>query len=265
MNLQLSYPNRQQVLVVGYPRSGNTHLARLLGDILNAPVTGAYNATPLAQEGLDRNGPYVVRQLHLRPLQCEVDGPALRTGWCFCENLWKDERIVQILRDPRDIAVSAFHYWERPSINDTLKSMISGLHPLKACGPWSKYIDAWIDVSERSPLHSITTAFYEDLINAPAEALTRVLTHLNIEGISHEDIERAIERQSFSAKRKQVELDGNERPYGSTIQLKHMRKGIIGDWRNHFTRLDCELAAANWQAQLQRFRYEPDVSWINSI
>jgi len=27
--------------------------------------------------------------------------------------------------------------------------------------------------------------------------------------------------------------DGDKRPYGKDIQLHHLRKGIVGDWRNH--------------------------------
>jgi hypothetical protein len=39
-----------------------------------------------------------------------------------------------------------------------------------------------------------------------------------------------------------METHGDDHPYGKTIQLKHLRKGIVGDWRNHFSESDIALA-----------------------
>ena len=44
--------------IVSYPRSGNTWLSRILGDLLDSPVTGIFDARPLAEEGLDRQGEF---------------------------------------------------------------------------------------------------------------------------------------------------------------------------------------------------------------
>lgn len=53
----------KDICVCGWPRSGNTLAARLLGEALNSPVTGWEAAVPLATEGLDRTGEYTIRQI----------------------------------------------------------------------------------------------------------------------------------------------------------------------------------------------------------
>lgn len=233
---RLSYPNRQQILVVGFPRSGNTVCSRMLGDLLNAPVTGAYNAKPLAEEGLGRTGSHVVRQLHLKPLPCpNYTGPALRSGWCFCTTLWTTECIVHIVRDPRDVAVSAQHYWQAPALRPVVEAMCEGGRPFGAVGIWQRFVNAWLntEIHNTSEEFRIFTIRFEDLITEPHITLSNIVKLFNLHPIN--DLNAVIKRNTFQATRERVTRDGNTRPYGRAIQLHHLRKGIAGDWVNHWT------------------------------
>ena len=256
----LSFQNRNQVLVCGVARSGNTWLARLLGDALNAPVTGAYAAVPLAQEGLDRDSVYVVRQLHLKPVIDDAAQCALVSGWQFAINQWTTEQIIHIIRDPRDVAISAYYYWQRPSVLNTIQAMIDGTLPFQGIGPWTSYIDAWLDIQlDRTYSDRINTTFYEDLLHNTKSVLKDLLYILKAP--RDIDLDAVIARQALSTKRTQVERDGDARPYGKAIQLHHLRKGIAGDWRNHFDRACIELAHTHWQPYLLQFNYERDDDW----
>jgi len=259
---QLSYPNREQVLIVGAPRSGNTYLARLMGELLDSPVTGVYNAVPLAQEGLERTGPYVVRQLHLRPLIIEDAQIALHAGYKFALNRWTTERVIHILRDPRDVAISAYHYWKRPSVLSTIHSMIDGALPFGGIGPWTAFVDRWekVYLSEQTE-HKIVWTSFEHLINYPNAELERIFYKLSLP--TSASIDAALSNQSLATKRAQIQRDGDSRPYGKAIQLTHLRKGIVGDWRNHFDAECKRVAHAAWQTHLLYYDYEKDSSWMN--
>lgn len=259
----LSFQDRKQVIIVGAPRSGNTWCARLLGDAFNAPVTGAYNATPLAQEGLDRDGDYVVRQLHLKPVIDISAERALVSGWQFAINKWTTEQIIHIIRDPRDVAVSAYYYWKRPSVLNTIQSMIDGTLPFQGIGPWTTYVDAWLDIQlDRNYGGRINTVFYEDLLHNTKSVLKDLLYILKAP--RDIDLDAVITRQALSTKRTQVEHDGDARPYGKAIQLHHLRKGIAGDWHNHFDHACVELAYTHWQPYLLQFNYERDDTWTTT-
>ena len=262
--MNLSYPNRQQILIAGYPRSGNTYVARLLGSILNAPVTGAYNAVPLAQEGLDRDGPYVVRQLHIKPSHNPNAPTALESGWQFSIPLWANERIIHVVRDPRDVCVSVHFYWKRDNLTETINAVALGQHPLVGLGSWPNYEQQWTDVENKLTalfFTNYTTIFYESLLDDPYETLSNTLENLYL-SIYPDAINTAIEEQSFAHKKAQIARDGDSRPYGKATQLTHMRKGIAGDWRNEFSHQDRILAHKHFQPWLEYYRYEDNSDWV---
>jgi hypothetical protein len=256
--VELSYPNRKQVLVAGYPRSGNTVTARMLGDALNSPVTGAYNSVPLATEGLNRPGKFVVRQLHLHATDCkDYKGPAVRSGWCFCTNLWTTERVVFVLRDPRDVAVSAKFYWKSPSLLNVIKAMTTGGSPFGAVGLWLPFVEKWL--SQDKPKQIIIVRF-ENLISKPKQEVARVLRHFDLDAVN--PLNEVMRRQRFNNKKRQLARDGNTRPYGKQTQLHHLRKGVSGDWVNHFDAECAEIAYRYWRDELVKLRYEHGYDWI---
>jgi len=246
----------KQILVTGFPRSGNTWLSRLLGDTLNSPVTGYMDAKPLCSEGQRRTGQYVVRQLHLRPMY-DYDCPDfLPSAYRANVPKWNEEKVVHIFRDPRDVAVSLMHYWDRPSVEDAVQVMIDGSNPVKVHGKWLVFVKEWLAVMEMPVVHTT----YELLKSNPLKAMRAVLDHLHI-SYREEMLEQAIERQAFDKKREHIKAHGADYNYGRSVQLKAMRKGITGDWRNHFTPKAAELAHQEWGEFLLAWGYETDKDW----
>lgn len=218
-----------EIIVVGYPRSGNTLLSWLLGDTLNCPVGGMYDAKPLATEGLNRPKKHHVYQLHLRP---EWDGDhkkAIPNALCLYVPLWSEDeyKICCAVRDPRDVVVSTKYYWQRPSIQDALDIVGQGLKPLRSHLAWSEGIRRWMKVG-------VPFVRYEDLLDDAAPIIRNLLQLWDID-YEEERLAGAIERQSFAKKKEQIEGDHRQRPYHKGIYRVHLRKGIAGDWRNHFT------------------------------
>ena len=247
--------SRTPIYVVGYPKSGNSYTSWLLGDILNSPIESVGSAMPLSAEGKGRTGDYVIHQMHMRVVHTG-ESLAIKSAYEFCPEKWKDERIVYIRRDPRDVAVSSMYYFQLPDLRAALRGMIDNEGPGVAFGDWRSFVDGWDSV--RPPIARIS---YEMLRTAPHREINHILYAIDLERIHWQWIEDAINRQSLENKRKQIEVDGCLRPFGLTAQLRNLRKGIVGDWRNHFNRADGEYAHNAWWEQLQKYGYENDPDW----
>jgi hypothetical protein len=229
--------NDKFAVVVGYPKSGNTWMARLLGQYLDSPVSRWRNAIPLAAEGADRNGEYFITQLHLKPSLREADEFVDDAGTAAI-NAWAGEKVVFVARDPRDVAVSAMHYWELPNVAHTIRCMRDGTHPLFMVGSWESYVRAWLETLFE-PVYSIS---YEHLRIEQENALFELLKAMGLADEFNDRVILTYERERFGPKRQIIEGGGERRPYGKGIQLKNMRKGIVGDWVNWFTEADLALA-----------------------
>jgi hypothetical protein len=243
--------------VCGYPRSGNGWLARLLGDALDSPVANYGSAVPIAQEGAGRSGPYVVHQLHLKAGRGLDEGRALVSVYDFDLDHYDDEHICHIIRDPRDVAVSAWKYFDYPSLEKTIHSMAGqaagalGIH-----GDWRLFVAGWLEVDLENVVSLLRYEYLPGII----------LGLLDIWGLDAvNDLEVVFKRQAFAAKRRQIEVDGDSRPYGKAQQLKSLRQGTAGDWRNHFTRHEARIFHGYFYDTMEQLGYEDDALWWQQL
>lgn len=256
-----------EITVCGYPRSGNTWIARLLGDALDSEVKGFESAIPLATEGRGRPGKYTVRQLHLQPRYGDNDGRGfLMSGWECAVNNWDGHRIVHAVRDPRDVIVSAYYYWEISSVKQTIFAMFRGEEPFKAVGSYQNYVREWLAV-DLLPVYQIN---YEVLHATPVITLMSLLSKMGIPNDDRGNLIKTVERQEIEAKRKQItEESSNDppRPYGKHIQLKHLRKGIPGEWEHEFTCSDGALCDDLFHDILEELGYikKGDHEWYQNL
>lgn len=246
------------IFVTGYPKSGNTWLARLLGECLDSPVTGFKNANPLCTEGLDRTGKYVIRQLHLRPVS--KDDPkrdaAIDNAYRYDWRHRLDGRIVHIVRDVRDVIVSAHFYWQRKDISETVNAVCNGEHPLRTIGPWQDFVESWFSCPAYVP-----PIKYEALSVDAIGVMLGLFREIEIEDVLLGKIKEAVNAQSFARTRARIEKDGDSRPYGKTIQLRNLRRGFPGDWRNHLTMPDCRYIHEKCGPLLMALGYIQDNDW----
>jgi len=197
------------ITVAGYPRSGTVWVARLLGDALDYPVTGLKGGRgTIAAEGLDRKGNGRVIHAHILP----------------DHRLSNQGKVVLVVRDPRDVAVSAAAFWEW-TLEETLDKMIDGPGPVEL-PPWQDYTDAWRAVN-------VPTVLYEDLQVCPQLVLEKLLEQLGEH--PRRPLHRVIWRQSFAVKRYEIEQNGDGYPFGREAQLQHLRHGTSGEWEQRLS------------------------------
>jgi len=244
-----AYP---QYYVCEYPRSGGTWFARMLADALN----------------IARPGPSVF------PIGCKA---VVHAHWKYHPKL---RNVFVLARDGRDVLTSYWFYrmraFEKQMTDDdqVIKRNYlqafggdfdpdnPGAHlpefiryefanPRGARLNWADYCRAWW-MPERSPSNAYLT--YEQLIEDTAGTLVRAIEHVTGEPADQHRVERAVQHYSMES------FTG--RSPGEEDRASFVRKGVAGDWKNHFTpeaaRVFDELAGD----MLIELGYEQDRQWV---
>ena len=257
----------EPIYVVGYPKSGNTWLTRLLADLLNAPVCSRAmrGNLELASEinthlSFPSEAKYEVHKIHFL------------SKIFFKEINAAPTRIVYIFRDIRDVIISGFFYHKKgirgvdPRIK-SLFSMVSSspaklIRYIKArrkmmvfvnmrCvggpgsqqedfGLWSQHIADWRCVRNQRDNFKIAFISYEELLKETKSTMLKVLHELNLQKPSEERLRSVIDRQSFRAQETYFKnlSDDAQIPFGKHFNLHFLRKGSSGDWKNY---LSCRM------------------------
>lgn len=227
-----------EIIVCGYPRSGNCWIARLFGEALDVKVVGNMGGRDsIAAEGEGRRGEGYVKQAHLFPGKqhhLSVDPKNHPPGI-----------YLLMVRDPRDVAVSVAHYWDK-SIDRAMDMMIEGPGPLEL-PPWKEFVASWLP-------HRVPILRYEDFHRDAEGELARVLLFLGLE--PQKPLAEVVEHQSFEVKKAVMKRRGNRHPFGHTAQLKHLRKGETGEWREAMSIEQKRKALLAWGRMMTRLGYD---------
>jgi hypothetical protein len=255
----------KNIIVVGYPKSGCTWVTRLVAELIGCPVAGFWGSTKdeIAIEGKDRVSEFRCYKSHhqMADLGVRPNDP--------------DTRIVYVLRDPRDIALSAANYFQFdrfPRFAAIFRSARRGeklyrhtFAPLLASENYrlermteallhgSPTVHNWVRVSWRDHWRpyqqaGVPIVRYEDLLANPEDQSLRILQHLGIER-TPEQITTAVQNQSFAQKKEALLR------MGETGRAKFLRVGKSGQWREKLpahlqarfaTELGSELATWNY-------------------
>lgn len=240
-----------KILLVGYPKSGNTWLQYLLAYITGSHSVNLddlqnenqqHNAQKLREEKESKhssdflNGLYICKTHSLPKGISDIDGY---------------KGIVQIVRDPRDVIVSYYyfiHFFRMSKSNPELVNNYSKLQQSrnfnqmikKVCGELNNYYQQWRAVPNKIAVK------YEDLQSNPEETIRTILKTLNIDAPDFL-IKEGIEAYAFS------NITGREK--GAEENTKFFRKGIVGDYKNHFGSLQNIYVKRKLKDYFKEFNY----------
>lgn len=238
-------PVTNSLVLTEFPKSGGTWIGSLLSDALDIPYV-RHSMPPLST--------YVIHKHVL---------PGILAG----------SKPIIVVRDGRDIMVSYFfhaYYLDSPHTKRLTEKFASVLptedresdaknlchfieksftSPVYPRFSWKMFCEQWLGVPDALIVK------YESFNKDPAAALESLLHRL---GQSPDmKLTEIVDKHSFQ--------NVSGRSAGTENKSSFLRKGIIGDWRNHFSREAAEIFEYHAGSILRELNYEQDESWVKEL
>lgn len=224
------------VFAVTYPKSGTIWMQEILplilhdGDLTQIQTIPNWDRTPWLEES---RLALVVDQLK-SPRALVSHFPYHLMPASFHQSKAK---VIYVMRNPKDVIVSFyfFHqmagFLEDPgTFDEFLDKFLEGR---LVFGKWTDHIKSWRNTNLGDRIMYIT---YEEMKEDLPAALRRIATFLG-KNLSDETISKIAENCSFKAMKENPMSNFSLVPkiYMDSDKSPFLRKGVAGDWKNHFT------------------------------
>src|SRR5829696_729703 len=193
--------------------------------------------------------------------------------------VYPEARVIHIIRDGRDQAVSMLHHvWNRSTDQGGVQTLKPGeferreiyrKDPKKllqtgegvfteerlrgAARSWNSRVGKTAEDGPTLLGPNYTEVRYEDLLERPNEEVGRLARFLGAD-TSEKAVQQAVGSASF-------ERLSKGREQGQEDTSSFYRKGVAGDWNNYFTERDKEIYKEEAGELLIRLGYERDLDW----
>lgn len=265
------------IFVVGFPKSGNTWLSKMLCHAFNAVLVDDDPSQLEVNDRLDnlQNDIRIVKSHHL-PEQ-------------LLKNYPTDEyRIFYVYRDFRDVSISALFYFNGPvnqgllldknfcesimhfsdpldfqagrlAIKNYVGQMSDhGIPELSQFSTWSQHIETWLEWG-KTHSNQFQTLTYSDLRADTENQLARAIKKLGLEQFIQSLLCKAIEKESFET----LKTEFIKKKLHSNASF--LRSGIVGDWKNYYTQEIAEALSGSVMLKLNELGFETDNLWVNQL
>ena len=257
------------VLVAAATRSGQTWLCFMLAHALNARFLEPY----CLLRGIVYSGHDYVRGLSQGGLPGRTPtryALVVKTHECPDPYYSLTRKLVLIVRDPRDTATSAalrYHVMKTtgtdveedaqqlsllqvPAIKPaTLKVRISRIvcgHRLLAmimvACKWRSFHEAWLQIP------FVHVVKFEDLVREPVPTMAGICRYLEIE-VKETQLHDTVQKLSMA------EINRHHADTDATKRIG-FRKGVVGDYKNHLSRLELAIIRHYCSGTAARFGYK---------
>jgi hypothetical protein len=241
----------EDLFLVSYFRSGSTWSRFLFGNFIRQDEPVTFNnvdaLVPSIYDWADR----VLRRFPR----------VLKSHECFDPRY---PRVIYIVRDPRDVAVSFYFYNLKVrvipneySIDDFVaRFVVADVVPYAdRVGCWQDHVLSWVRLRAGNPGFRLVR--YEDLLADPAKELTNLAPVLGIEPDAAR-VERAVQLSSAghmrSLEKKQSQQWATTK--GTRQDIRFVREAKSGGWRNILSPTAVRTIEQAWGATMQELGYE---------
>ena len=236
-------PKDTDVYLVSYPKSGNTWMRFLLANYISGGRVDLLQTNRLVPD-LGYNPQDIVETLNPRIIKSHHPFTA------------KYKRIIYIVRDGRDVAVSYFFHLKKygqlakdTNFSDYLDSFIKG--QVGSYGQWGAHVNGWLDGAK-----DILLIRYEDMLADTPRALEGVVRYCGLD-FDEKKLIDSVTACSLTELREIEKRQFNESDLLSTSDpsIHFFRKGVSGDWKNFFSENDEEEFLKTFAGTMSRVGY----------
>lgn len=227
-----------------HPKSGGTWVAQMLGRALAVPFPR--NRFPLFKSSM-MHGHYLSPWGMKNVVVVWRDGRDVMVSWyhhCLFQNERGNTPLVDIVR--KDLQFDDYE-----NVRENLPQFIEysfsrQRHPRFS---WADFVRQWHGRS------AVTYVRYEDLRQDTTRELQRIVLELTGIQLEYERAAEIAEEFSFSQQAGRQPGVENKRSF--------MRKGVVGDWHNHFGHEARKMFEELAGDELLLLGYERDSQWVN--
>ncbi|MDT8390959.1 MAG: sulfotransferase domain-containing protein [Lentisphaeria bacterium] len=198
------------IIVTGYPKSGNTWFQHLLSGILYGVPGGRAPHELIELLVPDVDGTAYYRRLS-DPMFFKSHHPSTH----------RYKRVIYLVRDGRDAMVSYYHWLKAEGRNDLRFSDLLD-SPSLEYGCWHEHVDGWLANPYQADMLVVK---YEDLKKKPVDILTEVCSFAGIDS-DRQHLEWVIQECCFN------NLQKKENTQGYYKNFKTFRRGVVGSYRD---------------------------------
>lgn len=172
----------------------------------------------------------------------------------FAKSFFKSKaKIIYTMRNPKDIIVSLFHFTkilyifkESENFQQLIEDFVKGN---ALFGSWFDHVKGWMEMKDDSRFFFIA---YEELLKDPRGSVVKLCKFLGKQ-LDDAQIDSVVKHSSFSSMKEnkmsnwtQLTSDILDHTKGSFL-----RKGVSGDWKNHFTVAQSEYFDKIYQEKMK--------------
>jgi hypothetical protein len=237
------------LFIVSYPRSGNTWTRFLIGNLI-------YQDDPVTFTNVESRVPeiYFYPDRVLRGFK----HPRILKSHEYFDPRYR--RVIYIVRDPRDVAVSMYYYSiKRKNISDgyAMEEFVPRFMAgefLEDWGSWDEHVSSWR--ATREGKSGFLLLRYEDMLANPVSELTKVATFINLD-ISGGTVERAVK---LSSAEHMQELEKTQSAAwtltkNTRTDIAFVRKARAGSWESELPPMCVAKIEAAWGPLMRTVGY----------
>lgn len=246
------------ILIITYPKSGTTWMQEIVplimsgGDPASIETLHNWARVPWLEESLactlnleERPSP----RMFSTHFQYDIMPPS------FYE---VKPKVIYVMRNPKDVLTSAFHYYEITSFmvkpgpqSEFLQKFLDGK---VAFGSWFDHVKSWLSAEDKEHIMYIS---YEELSKDLKDSVTRIAQFLE-KSLDTEVIEKIADRCLFKnmKKNKMSNYSAVPKEFMDQTKSEFLRKGVAGDWKNLLTAEETEHFDAVYKDKMKDVKYK---------
>ncbi|XP_006085808.1 sulfotransferase 1C4-like [Myotis lucifugus] len=241
------------LLIASYPKAGTTWTQEIVdliqnnGDIEKSKRAPIHLRQPFLEWVRTTNSGIDQANAMPSPRTLKTHLPVQLLPPSFWE---KNCKIIYVARNVKDNMVSYYYFQKMNkglpdpgSWDEYFETFLSGK---VVWGSWFDHVKGWWKKKES---HPILYLFYEEMMKDPKREIRKVMEFLG-KNLKEEVLDKIVYNTSFDVMKRNPMTN-----YINDVKMNHrlspfMRKGVTGDWKNHFTEAQNKQLNENYEKNM---------------